>query len=102
MAILEGDEARRFSEELRHQQAERDTKILEERKSEAKNIGKEMFDLEALKALVDTRGYTKIMDDVEKERKQLEYEYYVSCVASPKTINEFADFIIRMYNSYVE
>jgi hypothetical protein len=99
MAILQGEAARKFVEDLRLEQQKRVVKILAQRKREALESEKELFNYEKLISLVDISTYASgaILED---RKANLEYGYYVEKV-SLKNIEEFANYISRI-NEWAE
>lgn len=79
--MLEGQEAEQLNERIRQRNREARAETLQQAKAQA--AGREPFDLNALRALVDLSRWTP---------EELEYKYYVE---NPelKTMREFAELL---------
>jgi hypothetical protein len=95
MAILEGEAAKQFTENLRREEERRAIRILAQRKLEALDSGKELFDYEKLKFFVDPSYYSGA-ENITDQIKNLEYAYYVE-QTNTKKIQDFANHIIEIY-----
>jgi polyhydroxyalkanoate synthesis regulator phasin len=93
--VLTGEEAKKFSEEIRKEEAKKAFESLLREKNRAKEQGKEEFSYEKLRSLVDPSYYAG-GKTLEEQIKNLEYKYYVE-KTSIKSIEEFSRHIIEIY-----
>jgi hypothetical protein len=99
MAVLEGETARQFTENLRREEERRAIQILAQRKLEALENGKEQFDYDKISSLIYVDRYVSGAT-LEERKANLEYNYYV-VKSDIMTIQEFIKHI-ELINQWAE